>query len=96
MESLRWMMDLARRAGIQRIILNGSFVTDTIEPNDMDCILLIEPGTSKDSLAEDELLEGLPFLDISLVGPADFAYFINRFFAFGRDRIAKGMIEVLL
>jgi hypothetical protein len=33
MESLRWMMELASKAGVQRIILNGSFVTDIIEPN---------------------------------------------------------------
>ena len=30
MESVRWMVDLAIRAGVQRIVLNGSFVTDII------------------------------------------------------------------
>ena len=35
MESINWMIDLARRAGIQRIVLNGSFVTDIIEPRDV-------------------------------------------------------------
>ena len=33
-ESLRWLVDLARRAGIERLIINGSFVTDALEPND--------------------------------------------------------------
>jgi len=28
MESVRWMAELAVRAGVQRIVLNGSFVTD--------------------------------------------------------------------
>jgi hypothetical protein len=28
MESLRWLLDLARRAGVQRFIVNGSFVTN--------------------------------------------------------------------
>jgi hypothetical protein len=28
MESVRWMVELAIRAGAERIILNGSFVTD--------------------------------------------------------------------
>jgi hypothetical protein len=28
MESVRWMVDLAIRAGVERIVLNGSFVTD--------------------------------------------------------------------
>lgn len=48
MESIGWMIDLAARAGVLRIILNGSFVTDIIEPNDVDCVLLIGPGASKD------------------------------------------------
>ncbi len=96
MESVRWMIDLAKHTGVQRIILNGSFVTDIIEPNDVDCVLLTAPGPVKDSAAEEELLQGLPFLDVSLVGPKDFEYFVNRFFAFDRAHEAKGMIEVSL
>jgi len=94
MESIRWLIDLAARAGVQRIILNGSFVTNIIEPNDVDCVLLI--GPSKDPLAEDELLQGLPFLDIALVGQKDFDYFVNRFFAVDRRLQIKGMIEIIL
>ena len=94
-ESIGWMTDLAVRAGIARIVLNGSFVTNIIEPNDVDCVLLIGPGTSKDQAAEDELLQGLPFLDISLVGQKDFDYFVDRFFAADRMLRIKGMIEVV-
>jgi hypothetical protein len=36
MESVRWMIDLAVRAGVQRIVLNGSFATDIMEPNDVE------------------------------------------------------------
>jgi hypothetical protein len=32
MDSIRWMIDLAVKAGAERIILNSSFVTDIIEP----------------------------------------------------------------
>lgn len=95
MEAVRWMVDLAKRAGVQRIVLNGSFVTDIIEPNDVDCVLLAAP-LPVDEAAEDELLEGLPFLDISLVRPDGFDYLVNRFFAFSRARDRKGMIEVIL
>ena len=95
MESIGWMVDLARRAGVQRIVLNGSFTTDIIEPNDVDCVLLVAPGPSKDAAAEDELVQGLPFLDISLVGQKDFDYFVHRFFAVDRMQRAKGMIEVV-
>ncbi|MCI0332827.1 MAG: hypothetical protein L0228_06355 [Planctomycetes bacterium] len=64
MESIRWMVELAVRAGVQRIVLNGSFVTDIMEPNDVDCLLLISPGYPIDWKAEEELEAGLPFLDI--------------------------------
>jgi hypothetical protein len=96
MDSVVWLIDLAVRAGVRRIILNGSFVTDIMEPNDVDCVLLIGPETAKESAAEDELLQGLPFLDISLVGPKDFDYFVQRFFALDRSQRSKGMIEVVL
>src|SRR4051794_25945138 len=84
MESIRWLIDLAARAGVERIVLNGSFVTDIMEPNDVDCVLLVSPVTTADPAAEEELVQGLPFLDISLVGRNDFEYFVDRFFAADR------------
>lgn len=95
MESVRWMADLAVRAGVQRIVLNRSFVTDIMEPNDVDCVLLVGPDFPKDPIAEKELLNGLPFLDVGLVDAEEFDYFVNRFFAFDRVRQMKGMIEVV-
>jgi hypothetical protein len=35
MESVGWRVDLAVRAGIQRIVVNASFVTDKMEPGDV-------------------------------------------------------------
>jgi hypothetical protein len=52
LDSVRWMIDLARRADVKRIVLNGSFVTDIIEPNDVDCVLLIGRGFPTDAAAE--------------------------------------------
>jgi hypothetical protein len=95
MDSVRWMIDLAIRAGVQRIVLNGSFVTDIMEPNDVDCALLAGPQFPKDAAAEKDLLQGLPFLDVSLLDEADFDYFVNRFFALDRSYQQKGMIEVI-
>src|SRR6266403_2008617 len=66
MQSVRWMIELAVRAGVERIVLNGSFVTDIMEPNDVDCVLLSGRGFPKDSQAEAELRAGLPFLDIQI------------------------------
>jgi len=95
MESIRWMVDLARRAGVRRIILNGSFVTDIMEPNDVDCVLLVGSDFPLDEASAAELNTGLPFLEIKLVGSEDFNILVNIFFASDRQRIPKGMVEVI-
>ncbi len=95
MESVRWMVDLAVRAGVRRIVLNGSFVTDIMEPNDVDCLLLIGPGFPTDAAAEAELETGLPFLEMKLLGPADFDDYVNVTFGTDRMGVPKGMIEVI-
>ncbi|MBI4581430.1 MAG: hypothetical protein HY718_17135 [Planctomycetes bacterium] len=96
MESVRWMVDLAVRAGVQRIVLNGSFVTDIIEPNDVDCVLLVGRGYPNDSTAADELLAGLPFLEISVVRQHGFKRLVREFFATDRFHVPKGMVELIL
>src|SRR6516165_4479632 len=80
MESLCWLFELARRAGVARLIINGSFVTEVFEPNDVDCVLLIGPGFPRDKAAEAELVAGLPFLEINLVNQADFDVLVEKFF----------------
>jgi len=96
MESIRWLIDLALRAGAERIVLNGSFVTDIMEPNDVDCVLLVGEGFPRDPQAEAELLIGLPFLDIALADAEEFEGFVNDTFAADRHAVPKGMIEVAL
>lgn len=96
MESLRWLVDLALRAGVVRLALDGSFVTEVFEPNDVDCVLLIEAGFPRDKAAEVELIAGLPFLEINLVNQADFDFLVEKFFATDRHSVAKGMVEVIL
>ncbi len=94
-ESLRWLVDAARRAGVLRLVINGSFVTDVLEPNDIDCVLLIGLGFPRDRAAEAELLAGLPFLELSLVRQEDFDVMVHQFFATDRHSIAKGMVEIV-
>jgi hypothetical protein len=96
MESLNWLVDVARRAGALRLIVNGSFVTDRPEPNDVDCVLLIGPGFPHDPTAEKELLDGLRFIELKLVGAEDFALLVEHIFASDRQAVPKGMIEVAL
>jgi len=95
LDSVRWMVNLAVRAGVERIVLNGSFVTDIMEPNDVDCVLLIGRGFPKDAAAEAELRAGLPFLDIALVRRRRFERLVNVFFASDRFEKLKGMVEII-
>jgi hypothetical protein len=96
MDSVRWMVELARRAGVLRIVLNGSFVTDIMEPNDVDCVLLMPEEMGGDQVAQAELRGGLPFLEIFIVGQEDFDELVNVTFASDRHGEPKGMIEPVI
>jgi len=95
-QSFRWLVDLARRAGIERLIVNGSFVTDVFEPNDVDCVLLMGPSFPRDLRAAEELDTGLPYIHLQLVYQERFDYLVNRFFAADTHGNRKGVIEVPL
>lgn len=95
MESVRWLVELAQRAGAQRIVLNGNFVTDKLEPNDVDCVLLIGPGFPYDHVAEGNLIAGIPFINLELVDLESFRQFTERTFATDVDLVPKGMVEVI-
>jgi hypothetical protein len=96
MESVRWMVELALRAGAERIVLNGSFVTDIMEPNDVDCVLLLRPAGRKGPAAIRELRDGLPFLDIAIVRAKRFDEYVTQLFATDRRGVPKGMVEVVI
>jgi hypothetical protein len=75
--------------------VNGSFVTDKLEPNDVDCVLLVGAGFPQDEAAEAELLAGLPFINMELVDQEAFMQFTEKTFATDRDLVPKGMIEII-
>ena len=95
MASLRWLVDVARRAGVLRVVVNGSFVTDSYEPNDVDCALLIGADYPQDPTADAELQQGLPFIQAELLTQEAFDYFVGTFFGTDRRGVPKGVIEVL-
>jgi hypothetical protein len=95
MESLTWLVDLARRVGAERLIVNGSFVTDVREPNDVDCVLLIGAAFPNDAEAERELDNGLPFLQIDVLREDGFHDLVTRVYATDRHQTPKGLIEVI-
>ena len=96
MESVRWLVELAKAVGITRLVVNGSFSTDQWEPNDVDCVLLTSPDFPRDRQALEELDEGLPFLDIEMVDQPAFDRLTNEMFATDRLGNPKGMVEVRL
>lgn len=85
---------IVRYTGVRRIVLNGSFVTGIIEPNDVDCVLLFTPGQRRDRSAIKQLRNGLPFLSIALVDQRRFDELVH-FFETDRRGKHKGMIEVI-
>lgn len=96
MDSLRWLVDAARRSGVSRMVVNGSFVTDKLEPNDVDCVLLVEPGFPRDSASHAALTSGFPFINMEFADWHDFQQFTEKTFATDRDLVPKGIIEVIL
>ena len=95
-ESLRWLLPMCGAASISRLIVDGSFVTDVIEPNDVDCVLLQGPAYNETSLAAAELEQGLPFLSLQIVRQAAFDYLVGSFFGTDRVGTAKGVVEIVL
>jgi hypothetical protein len=73
------MVDVARRAGVLRHIVNGSSVTAVDEPNDVDCVLLVDDAFPKDEDAEADLLAGFPFLDVTWWTAKAFVFWSTRF-----------------
>jgi hypothetical protein len=96
MESIRWLVDLVRGTGVERIVLNGSFVTAIDEPNDVDCLLLVNDVSIDDPTLDAALEDGFPFLEIEVVNRRAFHYFVDRFFALDKKDVPKGMVEVIL
>src|SRR3954462_15703393 len=84
-ESLQWLMPLCKDAGIVRVLINGSFVTDVPEPNDVDCLLLQGAEYRRDSMAAQQLLAGLPFLELKIVERPEFDFYAEVVFGTDRD-----------
>ena len=96
MDSVRWLVEMAKKAGVQRLIINGSFVTEVLEPNDVDCAVLLSVDFPLDTLAAADLTDGLPFIDLHMTEEREFAIMLEQLYASDRDAVPKGVIEVVL
>jgi len=90
-------IDAAKKAGVQRLMVNGSFVTGRLAPNDVDVVILPGPDYPRQSreLEGNELI--WPFLQIIVAADdADFESWAVKQFSTDRRRRAKGVVEVIL
>jgi len=90
-------IDAARKAGVRRLMVNGSFVTGKLSPNDVDVVILPGPDYPRQSreLESNELI--WPFLQIIVAADdADFESWAVKQFSTDRRRRAKGVVEVIL
>jgi len=95
LEGLREAVELARRAGVRRFVINGSFVTEKIEPNDVDCVLLGMEGYPLDEDAADRLESAIPYLSVKAVEQEEFEDYLGRVFALDQRMVPKGMVELI-
>jgi len=90
-------IDWARRHGVRRVIVNGSFVTSKRQPNDVDLVVLPGAEEGSEDVAIDLEPAEWPFLQI-LVAADDEDLERWATIDFGTDRQGrdKGVVEVIL
>jgi hypothetical protein len=87
----------ARRAGIERLIVNGSFVTAKIAPNDVDMVVLPGVNYPARELPYSQQEARWPFLQIFIaIDDADLNSWSLRDFGTDRNRMVKGVVEIKL
>lgn len=90
-------IEAAKKAGVRRLMVNGSFVTGKLAPNDVDVVFLPGPDYPRQGsrLDDEELV--WPFLQIIVAADdADFEAWATQQFATDRRSRPKGVVEVIL
>ncbi len=90
-------IEAARKAGVRRLLVNGSFVTAKLAPNDIDVVILPGPDYPRQGppLDSDELV--WPFLQLVVAADdADFEAWAITTFGTDREQRPKGVVEVIL
>jgi hypothetical protein len=97
MSELRDFISAAKKVGVRRLMVNGSFVTGRLAPNDVDVVVLPGPDYPRGGpkLDSDELV--WPFLQIIVAADdSDFESWATEQFSTDRKRRPKGVVEVIL
>jgi hypothetical protein len=91
-ELLRFV-DWAKKAGVRRLLVNGSYITTKARPTDVDIVIL--PGSDEDMPSDEEIK--WPFLHILIaVDEADLKRWADEDFGSDRQDHRKGIVEVIL
>jgi hypothetical protein len=90
-------IEWARRAGIVRLIVNGSYISAKVAPNDVDIVALPGSEYPRHESGYDQLETRWPFLQVFIAADAsDLEDWSLRDFGTDRNQRAKGVIEVEL
>lgn len=90
-------IEAARRTGVRRLLVNGSFVTGKLAPNDVDVVFLPGPDYPREGPKLDDEKLVWPFLQIIVAADdEDFEAWATRQFATDRKKRVKGVVEVQL
>lgn len=93
-------VNVARKVGASRLILDGSFVTDKEEPNDIDAILVVPDNLDTTTREVHILLESKIRFNIHLFpvreSDEEFLQQWIEFFEHDRNGEPRGLVEVLL
>jgi hypothetical protein len=96
-DELLQFIETARAAGVRRLLVDGSFVTGKLAPNDVDVVFLPSPDYPRLGSSLDASERIWPFLQIIVAADdADFEAWATRQFATDRRGRPKGVVEVLL
>jgi len=94
MQSLRWLVEMIRRDDVQRLVVNGSFVTSEPEPADVDGVALIGPTFGQHGITLHGWRTPLPFIHIELADAIIFQEYVEYIFGTDASLVPKGVIEV--
>jgi hypothetical protein len=96
-QELAEFVDWARRSGVSRMIVNGSYATSKISPYDVDVVILPGAEYPRVEMSASQQASRWPFLQIFVaIDEADLIQWSVRDFGTDRSRRPKGVIEVLL
>jgi hypothetical protein len=87
----------ARQAGIARVLVDGSYITSKVAPNDIDLVILPGPGYPDLAGALGNVAGQWPFLHVQVaVDVADLDQWASVEFGKDRERHPKGIVEIVL